>query len=58
MKDRYIAIVAIICLTIIQIAAMHYGINGALRTTICAIIAGIAGLMINNPFNGKVRVKL
>jgi len=42
-----ISIVAIICLTILEIFAMHYGINGLMRSVIFAIIAGVAGLTIN-----------
>ena len=54
MKDRWIAIAAIIGLTIISVVAMYFGINGTLRTTICVIIAGIAGLIIKNPFDKKI----
>jgi len=39
--------VAIICLTIMECFAMHYGINGTFRTAIFTIIAAIAGLTIN-----------
>jgi len=41
-----ISIVAIICLTIIEIFAMYHGINGTMRSIIFAIIAGIVGLTI------------
>ena len=41
-----ISIVAIICLTVIELFAMHYGINGLMRSVIFAIIAGIVGLTI------------
>ncbi|KKN36386.1 hypothetical protein LCGC14_0774240 [marine sediment metagenome] len=42
----YVILGAIVCLTIIQIAAMHYGINGTLRTAIVGIIAGLVGYAI------------
>ena len=41
-----ISIVAILCLTVIEIFAMHYGINGLMRSIIFAIIAGIVGISI------------
>ena len=41
-----ISIVAIVCLTIIEIFAMHYGINGLMRSCIFALIAGIVGITI------------
>ncbi len=44
-----IAITAIICLTIIQVAAMHYGINGTFRMFIAAMIAAIAGIAMPTP---------
>lgn len=46
MKPNSVAITAIICLSILQIFAMHYGINGTFRTMIFAAIAGIAGWRI------------
>ena len=42
-----IGAIAIICLTIMECFAMHYGINGTMRTIIFTIIAAIAGLTIN-----------
>ena len=41
-----ISIVAILCLTIIEIFAMHYGINGLMRSIIFAMIGGIVGITI------------
>jgi len=41
-----ISIVAIICLTIIELYAMSKGINGLMRSVIFALIAGIVGLAI------------
>ena len=41
-----VSIVAILCLTVIEIFAMHYGINGLMRSIIFALIAGIVGLTI------------
>ena len=34
------------CLTVMEIAALHYGINGQLFTVIAAVLAGIAGLSL------------
>ena len=44
--DKNIVIVAIVCLAVMQIFAMHYGINGTLRTIIVGVIAALAGLTI------------
>ena len=44
MKDKSIIITALISLTVIQLAAMHYGINGTMRAIIFAMIAGLTGL--------------
>jgi len=44
--DKYIIITAIVCLTIIQLGAMHYGINGLFRSVIFAAIAGLAGFAL------------
>jgi len=41
-----ISIVAIICLTVIEIFAMYFGINGLMRSIIFALIAGIVGISI------------
>ena len=38
-----VIVTAIISLTIIQLAAMYYGINGTLRTVIVGIVAALAG---------------
>jgi len=38
-----VKIVAIICLTIINITALSHGIDSTLTGTICAVIGGIAG---------------
>jgi len=40
-------VVAIVCLSVMEVFAMHYGINGTMRTAIFTIIAAIAGLTIN-----------
>jgi len=44
--DWRIIIVALVCLTIINVAGMYYGINGGLRTLIVAIIAALCGVAI------------
>jgi len=41
-----VACVAIICLSILEIAAMHYGINGTMRTIIFSLIALIVGIQL------------
>lgn len=43
-----VVITAIIALLIIQIAAMHYGINGNLRTITVIMLAGLAGYQFKN----------
>jgi len=44
--DKWIVITAIICLSVMECFAMHYGINGTFRTIIFTIIAGLAGFAI------------
>lgn len=44
--DWRIALCAIICLTGLELAAMHYGINGTIRTIIFTMIALIVGITI------------
>ena len=46
MKANSVVITAIVCLAIMEIFAMHYGINGTVRTVIFTIIAGLAGWRI------------
>jgi hypothetical protein len=41
--DWKIIVTAIICLTILELFAMYYGINGTFRTIIFTAIAGLAG---------------
>jgi len=36
-------VVAILCLTVIELAALHKGIDGALLTTVVGFIAGLGG---------------
>jgi len=43
-----VVIVAIICLTIINVTALVHGIDSTLTGTICAIIGGIAGFKARN----------
>jgi hypothetical protein len=45
--DKQIVICAILCLTIIQLAAFHYGINGVFRAIMAGAICGLAGLVID-----------
>ena len=47
--DKEIVIMAIGCLTVLQLAAMYYGINGTMRTIIFTLIGGLAGLTLPVP---------
>lgn len=47
--DKQIVISAIICLTILEIFAMAYGINGTMRTIIFTLIGTLAGLSLPIP---------
>ncbi len=42
MKTKVI-ITAIVCLAILEIVAMYFGINGTMLTIVVAAIAGLAG---------------
>ncbi len=44
-----IVITAIVCLTLLELVALYKGINGLLFTTIIAVIAGLAGLVLPTP---------
>ena len=44
--DYRIACTAILCLTGLELAAMHYGINGTMRTIIFSMIALIVGIQL------------
>jgi len=44
--DKYIVITAIICLSIMEVAAIFNGVNGTMRTIIFTIIAALAGLSL------------
>ena len=47
MKPHYlISISAILVLGVLEVFAMHYGINGTMRTIIFSMIAAIAGISI------------
>lgn len=41
-----VACTAILCLTILEIGAMQYGINGTMRTIIFTLIALIVGVQM------------
>jgi len=47
--DKKIVIVAIICLTILEICAIFKGINGTMRTVIFTMIGALAGLSMPIP---------
>ena len=42
----YVSISAIICLSVLEVFAMYFGINGLMRSVIFSIIAAIAGISI------------
>ncbi len=44
-----IVITAIVCLTLLELAALYQGINGSLFTIIIAVVAGLAGLVLPTP---------
>ena len=44
-----IVITAIITLGVIQVAAMHYGIDGMFRALVTGAICGAAGIAIKQP---------
>jgi len=48
-----VKIIAIVCLTIINIVALLHGIDSTLTGTISAIIGGIAGYEIGRKVVGK-----
>ena len=47
--DWRIGVCAILCLTVMELAAMHYGINGTMRTIIFSLIALIVGVTMPQP---------
>ena len=47
--DWRIGCIAILCLAGLELAAMHYGINGTMRTIIFTLIALIVGVTIPTP---------
>jgi len=44
--DKWVVIAAIVCLSIMECFAMHYGINGTFRTVVFTIIAALAGFAL------------
>ena len=48
-KKKGIVISAIVCLTLLELAALYKGINGSLFTIIVAVIAGLAGWVMPTP---------
>ena len=47
--DKNIVITAIISLSVLEVFAMYYGINGTMRAIIFTIISGLAGLSLPTP---------
>lgn len=47
--DWKLGAIAIICLSILEIFAMSYGINGTMRTIIFSLIALIVGVTLPTP---------
>ncbi len=52
-KPIIVVVVAIICLTLLELAALYNDINGALFTIVIAMIAGLAGYIIPSPVTVK-----
>lgn len=48
--DWRVAVVGLVCIMLIQVAAMYFGIDGTFRAICAALIAGIVGVAIPNPF--------
>jgi hypothetical protein len=42
-QNSLTAIIAMFCLTVIELTALHKGIDGALLTTVVGFIAGLGG---------------
>lgn len=47
--DKKIVMTAIVCLSVMEVCAMYFGINGTMRTIIFTLIAGLAGLSMPIP---------
>lgn len=47
--DRKIVITAIVCLSILEVCAMFFGVNGTMRTIIFTMIGTLAGLSMPIP---------
>jgi len=47
--DSKIVITALICITIIELYALHQGMNGTILSLVLALIAGLAGLILPTP---------
>ena len=47
--DFRVICVGIICLTVLEVVAMCYGINGTVRTIVIALIAAAIGVTIPTP---------
>ena len=47
--DSEIVIMAILCLTLLEIFAMFFGINGTMRTIIFTMIGTLAGISLPTP---------
>ena len=48
-KKKGIVITAMVCLTVLELAALYQGINGSLFTIIVAAVAGLAGWVLPTP---------
>ena len=49
MKDHRIIIAAISAITIIEVTALSFGVNGTMLSIVIAAIAGLAGLSLEKP---------
>ncbi len=53
MKDSRVALTAIAAITVIEIFALHKGIDGVMLSLSIGAISGIAGFKVKNILNGK-----
>ena len=48
-----IILMAMLCITALELAALYKGIDGQLFTIVVAVIAGLAGLVLPSPIKLK-----
>ena len=47
--NKYVVMLAIVCITILEVFALRAGINGTMFTIVVAIIAGLGGYLVPSP---------